>query len=108
MKFNFILCLLLYPHFNKTAIKNKSTGVTAEQSRSRVAGCEPEWGLKIVPARSAPLLARALGSTPGVCTKGPAWGDIAGDTTYKLMARLILHTPPCLPNLIIWGHLIKS
>lgn len=42
MKFNFIPCLLLYPHFNKTAIKNKSTTVIAEQSRSRAVGCGSE------------------------------------------------------------------
>lgn len=35
MEFNFILCFLLYPHFNKRAMKNKSSQVIAEQSRSR-------------------------------------------------------------------------
>lgn len=35
MKFNFTLCLSRYPHFNKTAIRNGSTTVIAEQSGSR-------------------------------------------------------------------------
>lgn len=42
-KFNFILCLLLYPHFNKRALKNISSAAIAEQSISRAVAHGSEW-----------------------------------------------------------------
>jgi len=102
---------LLYPRFNKTAIKNESTAVIAEQSRSRAGGCGSEHDLKLVPARSAP--GAGVRQHPGRACEGagrgrqrpghPAPINGKADISHSVDANFLIDIfPPAFACLVIW------